>query len=425
MKGPWQHPNGIWYYRGEVPRDLWDARERLASMGAAFGTGKEVRRSLGTRDRKAASAKHAEVLVELETTWSALREALRDGPARLSERNVVAIAGERSRRFVKHHEDNPSIGAVPPTRAEPTLPPMLLAEVDRLSEKDQGRLRRELLAALATGDRISADQLGAQFEVWSNDPVLSVISRALLHPVSETLVDEHEADLTIILKEHASIVDRESRAALLVAAAQFQARARKTLLTMASQKDYREPEWVKGLPKYRAAKSRHSFDAIIDAEAKRRSLGRDAKPLPFKTATSFKATCAKFASFRGRAGTNASTVTADELDKWKTDLMAAGKVSDRTVANWVGTIKTVLRWARGLFKGDFARIVGDLDQVSLPDFTPKPSDLSAIHPDEALIILRAARLQSDVRLRWLPWLTRVVASTFCISDVPMIGRMST
>ena len=111
----------------------------------------------------------------------------------------------------------------------------------------------------------------------------------------------------------------------------------------------------------------------------------------------------KFARFRGRGGTNAATVTAEELERWKIALMAKGEVSNRTVANRIGTIKTVLRWARGLHRGDFARIVSELEQVSLPDFTPKPSDVSAIHPDEALVIPKAARQEADVRLRWLPW----------------------
>ena len=96
MKGPWQHPNGVWYYRGELPKDLWDARERLAALGVKLGVGKEVRRSLGTRDPKVAQARHAEVVTELNVQWASFREALTVGPVALSERNVAAIAGERS-----------------------------------------------------------------------------------------------------------------------------------------------------------------------------------------------------------------------------------------------------------------------------------------------------------------------------------------
>ena len=46
MKGPWKHPNGVWYYRGELPKDIWDARERIRLAGVPMPRGKEVRRSL-------------------------------------------------------------------------------------------------------------------------------------------------------------------------------------------------------------------------------------------------------------------------------------------------------------------------------------------------------------------------------------------
>lgn len=403
MKGPWQHPNGVWYYRGELPKDLWDARQRLASLGVQLGAGKEVRRSLGTRDRKVAQARHAEVVTELNARWESYRDAIKVGPVALSERNVVAIAGERSRRYLRSHEDNPSIGAARPHRPEPGLPAKVVEALKGLSVEDEARLRQVLLQALAAGDKLDGSALSSKLVEWENDPVLSLISRSILEPVAATLAREHSDDIGGVLKERGISPNAESKADLLVAAAQFQAKARKSLGVMATEGDYREPEWVNGLPEFRAPTSSHSFDSIITAEAKRRSLGKDSRPLPEKTMVSFKAVCAKFARFRGRGGTNAATVTADELERWKVDLMTKGEVTNRTVANRVGTIKTVLRWARGLYRGDFSRIVSDLEQVSLPDFTPKPSDISAIHPDEALVILKAARRETDARLRWLPW----------------------
>src|SRR5690348_16653471 len=100
MSGPWQHPNGVWYLRRELPKDLWDARHRLSEMGVAVG-GKEIRRSLGTRDRKAAKGRYLQVASELEAQWSTWRSALANGPASLSQRNAVALAGEHAQALLR------------------------------------------------------------------------------------------------------------------------------------------------------------------------------------------------------------------------------------------------------------------------------------------------------------------------------------
>lgn len=44
-----------------------------------------------------------------------------------------------------------------------------------------------------------------------------------------------------------------------------------------------------------------TFDEIIDHEAKRRSRGRDAKPLPDRTIAKYRNAAAEFAAFRGPA----------------------------------------------------------------------------------------------------------------------------
>jgi len=218
------------------------------------------------------------------------------------------------------------------------------------------------------------------------------------------LVNEHAADLGTLLRGRGEIVDRQTWASLLISAAQFQEKARRSLERMATDGDFREPDWIKGLPEYRPAAPSFSFDAVIDAEAKRRSAGKDARPLPPKTLVSFKAICGRFAEFRGAGGSNAATVTEADLERWKKSLMESGEVGNRTVANRLTTIKTVIGWGRGQSRANFARASSEVAAVKLPDFTPKPSDVSAIHPDEALIILRAARQQTDPRLRWLPWI---------------------
>ena len=140
MSGPWQHPNGVWYLRRELPRDLWDARQKLADLGVTIG-GKEVRRSLRTRDRKAAVVRYLEVATELEARWAIWRTALETGPMALSERNIAALAGERTKRFFEAHADNPSQAVGVSPRPAPNLSPEVVAGVKKLSVEDQQRLR--------------------------------------------------------------------------------------------------------------------------------------------------------------------------------------------------------------------------------------------------------------------------------------------
>lgn len=404
MAGPWRHPNGIWYYRKELPGDLWEARERLAQLGIRIG-GKEVRRSLSTRDRPAAEDRYRELSSQQETSWAAWRDALENGPAALSERQVAAIAGTLAKAHLRRHEENPSQGIEPPTHPAPAVSTDLLARVEALKPYDQQRLRAQLEAALSDLDRADMPRLLAQMEAWNKDPALSIISRAIIEPLVNILVVDHGADLADALQTQGIVPDTSSQAALLVQSARLQARARDTLRTMATSLDYREPDWAKGIPDIaRPAAKVRSFKDIIDEEAKRRGLGRDSVPMREKTISKYRSICAEFARFRGKGGTDPATITADELERWKTKLLSAGKVGNRTVGHKLGAIKTVVRWAQRLHRGEFKKAAADVAEVLLPGFTPKPSDKSAVHPDEATVILKAARQETEMRRRWLPWL---------------------
>jgi integrase len=231
------------------------------------------------------------------------------------------------------------------------------------------------------------------------------LSRAVIEPLGQTLVAEHGEELAAILTKHGIAPDTGSQAALLLQGARLQARARETLRHMSQTLDYREPDWAKGIPKFipPAAKG-HTFKTIIKEEDKLRRMGRDSVPMREKTIRKYLAICAEFGRFRGKGGSNPATITADELERWKVSLLNGGKVGNRTASYKLGAVKTVVRWARALHKGEFTRSAAEVDEVKLPDFTPKPSDQSAIHPDEAIVILKASRGETEPRLRWLPWL---------------------
>lgn len=99
-------------FKQRIPRDV-----RARAIGKAFaspvGDGvasvligpatEVVQFSLRTRDPDEAKARHALA----QTHWSAFLHALRNGPARLSHMQVVALSGELYREFVLGAEDDP------------------------------------------------------------------------------------------------------------------------------------------------------------------------------------------------------------------------------------------------------------------------------------------------------------------------------
>lgn len=151
-----------------------------------------------------------------------------------------------------------------------------------------------------------------------------------------------------------------------------------------------------------------TFNQIIEAEVAHRAPGREAKPLREDTARKFRTIVAEFAKHRGVGGDDATTLTHTDLEGWRHAMLAAGVLTNRTIANKLITIKTVIGWGRERFKGAarerLRAVAADIEDVKAPDFTRKPSFLSSVWPDEAVAILRAARKEDDVRLRWLPWL---------------------
>jgi integrase len=180
-----------------------------------------------------------------------------------------------------------------------------------------------------------------------------------------------------------------------------------------SRGDYREDENLKRFPEFVPPSggrtpdldNRITFDAIIDAEVEHRRLGIGAKhrPLPEKTVNKYRRICREFDKFR--QSTDVVTVKPDELEAWIRHLIVERSYNSRTVNDRVGTIKTIVRWGVARLKhSGLRRVDSELELVELPGFTKKPSDESAIKPDEAIKVLSCARQAADDRLRWLPWL---------------------
>jgi integrase len=145
-----------------------------------------------------------------------------------------------------------------------------------------------------------------------------------------------------------------------------------------------------------------TFDNIIDDEVARRARGKNAKPLPDRTAKKYRDHCAAFAKWR--KSKNALTVTAAEGKGWIESLQDAGELSNRTVKAMFQNLRTVLNWGRQNDPATFFPAGNPLNGIKTPDFTTTPSYLRAFTMDEAKLVLAAARKEEKAMLRWIPWL---------------------
>lgn len=145
-----------------------------------------------------------------------------------------------------------------------------------------------------------------------------------------------------------------------------------------------------------------TFDAIIDDEVKSRARGKNAKPLPDRTAKKYRDHCAAFAKWR--KSKNALTVTAAEGKGWIESLQDAGELSNRTVKAMLQNVRTVLNWGRQNDPTNFFPAGNPLNGIKAPDYTTLPSYLRAFTMDEAKQVLIAARGEEKPLFRWIPWL---------------------
>ncbi|KIP99260.1 integrase [Agrobacterium tumefaciens] len=145
-----------------------------------------------------------------------------------------------------------------------------------------------------------------------------------------------------------------------------------------------------------------TFDSIIDDEVKRRSRGKNAKPLPDRTVKKYRDHCSAFAKWR--KSKNALTVTAAEGKGWIESLQDAGELGNRTVKAMLQNLRTVMNWGRQNDPANFFPAGNPLNGIKAPDFTTLPSYLRAFTMDEAKLVLAAARIEEKPMLRWIPWL---------------------
>jgi integrase len=364
MNHPWQHPDsGIYWYRKRVP-------ERLKPL-----VGKtEEKISLRTRDPDEARIEFARISLEVEERWRRLSAGLRS----LSEREAAGMAGEIYRVMVEEHGDNPS-----------SMPGRSLALM-----LDQAAIRPGSIQMVPFGN---------------NPDAVKVLTERLFANRAE----QNAQRIDDWLKTRGLLLDPESRKMVSVAVDKAILNAREHLARMAGG-DYSDDPAASRFPKFELQKPKDndlakpkacvSFDEIIDAKAEKKRTGKNSKPLPEKSISKYKRIAREFATFRG--SDDATTTTVDEVDAWGDAMLEAALLGNRTIADKLTNLGTIINWGRGMrkYREPMASAEIITGRIELPEWEEKPADETSYTMDEARHVMRKARDETESRTRWLPWI---------------------
>lgn len=397
----------VWQGKFRIPQRLWDRRDDLLKLGASgIGGSQEFTKSLGARDRGEATRTYRKRLDTWEQLLDAWQGLLDTGPQRLSHQQLVALAAERARAFLTAHEADPfdapaTAGKVPPlvddgagfARSIAALPVVereaLLADLKRYlaaEEEERGALTLHLLGT---------------------HPALR---KALAPDFVAALEAMHGEQSDEALLAHGLHVDSETRRLLNLQMAHKMAAVGLALEERRAGHYRRVPElddappFIPATPTPRSTGKDVTFEAIIDAQVTKKKAGQGSKPMPEKSVKKYKRIAEAFAAHRDSK--NAATVTVREVEAWLDAMQEEAGVSNRTIADRLVAIGTIINWGKKQrdHRDAMAQAETISGRVELPSYREKPADETSYTMEEARTVLLAARREEDASKRWLPWL---------------------
>ncbi|MGD9712725.1 MAG: DUF6538 domain-containing protein [Thermomicrobiales bacterium] len=341
IAAPYRHPEtGIYIHRRRIPADLIKARDQLASLGINVRSHLKV--SLGTREPTVAKTRRNQADMAFEAVWGAWRKLLREGPRKLSQREVFALSADFARTVVKAMRENPG---------------------------DPGRLRKmeEVLATVS--DHPYAEELSYLKSVlWALLPKRGIVA---LHPASE------EALLKQFTKDASAIAC--------------------SVATMA-EGDYSEQAWLAKRPKMEESSPAVTFADLI--------AGWQNEMAPEKRNKATERTYKyRIADFReGLAHDDAARITADDVIAWHDRMLAVegpARLSNKAINGKLQALSTLLAW--GVRKRKLPANVALGIRVRTDGVRSRKRGFT---PDEMRTILKAARKctrPEDAMRRWAPF----------------------
>ena len=364
MTRPWKHPKtGIFWLRKRVPKDL------LLTLGK-----NEEKRSLATRDPIEAKRRLAQLLVELDTHWHALRASatanLVSHPPRaatLSESEAHQRAEWMYTYWLDKHRENPSDQTFWPIDAH-----------ERLWTKD----------------------LMCKSDGWSLDGS-PIVGGPSLPPMDLEIMRLErwcfeQADLLLIA--HDVEVDPNSRAKLAKALSASVQRASLKLACWARGEfapEERPAHWAAMPP---AAGSRTAKTPVLRLGELVEGWAAEKRPVE-RTLYEWKRVVCELAAFLGHD--DAHRLATIDLLAWKARLIELGRKPKTIRDGRLAPIRAILQWAV-----DNGRIASNVAERISIDIRIKPGEKKrGFTDDEAAVILRAANKETDAVRSWVPWLS--------------------
>lgn len=317
-----------------------------------------VQFSLRTHSPDEARVRHAVALARVEGFWRALRE----GPARLSQKQVVALSGEVYRDLLAAGEDDPG-------------PPEIYPWLQRL---------------------VTTPFVGSGLRIPTPDEVPSSVETVR----TPSLVER-------VLARHGLVVDRDSEARLAVELRRVLGEAAQRLHANASG-DYGPDKNALRFPPVEIAtpQSPRAADGIALTNlvelwwAERKAAGTAES-----TYVNYRGTVRKLVAFLGHD--DAARVSARDVVRFKDHRLAAG-IAARTVKDGdLAGLKSVLGWAAA----NLMLPTNVADGISIKLIKRRLDRPKEFTEDEAVAVLKAAsallrggeRDETWLAKRWVPW----------------------
>ncbi len=360
MPRPWSNPKtGMFYYRARIPTDisknvLGESLTVVVADGVVskttLGTG-PVKLSLHTKDARVAKVRHALVEALVQKRW----EAVRQGPAELTHKQALALAGEWYRALVGQHEDEPG------------------------SEVGWDATRDVLIEGL---EHLDPESDGSESPAYDPGRGYRLLARVI--------------DVDAFLSERSMVVTEASRLALLHQLAVAHVKAATTLIKRATG-DYGRDLEADRFPLFEKAKpiaataSAVAFKTLIDGWAKE----KEPKAATVQLYTTY---ITRFGEFVGHD--DASRVTRKDVVGWKQHLLDAGDAPATINGAKLAALKAVFAWAVE------NELLGEnpANRVSVVRKAKLDERMKAFTPDEAQAILAAAMREKSPARRWVPLL---------------------
>lgn len=364
MPSPYKHPaTGVYWFRQRTPVAVKTAAKgqiahlTIAGLPIRRTIGAELAVSLSTKDPAEAKRRAAEALVQFDAVWASFANP----PAKLTFKEIVALAGEAFRAFQSLQDD--------PARPEVWR---------NIIEVNQAALSGELAKPF----------VGTPQER----------RRASLHTRFAIFVDA-------VLRTHKLRVDEEAYGKLLEQVGKALTDAAELLLKR-SEGDYspdergqKYPAVVEKVGGRKRGDGGLTLNALLDHKQKTQSRSA-------RTIATYRNKVDDFARFIGHG--DARRVTKDDVRKWRDSLIERGLAKKTINDQYLAALKATL--AHGVKEFDLATNVAGLIRDERGD--PPPKGAKDYTEEQARTILTATfkGVRKDVAVPyqraifWVPWI---------------------